>query len=297
VSRDRPRPPVLALVVGVLAVSFAAICFKKAAPTHPLTMSGIRLALAAVLLSPLVVRGRRAGRLSGPVLRGAVLAGLFYALHFGAWVTSLTLTSVAASVTLVTATPILLGVVGWITGRDRPDRRLWGAIGLALIGLIVVGRSDFALSGDALLGDALALVGAAGMAGCLLVARRFDELDVPAYMGVACAVGAVVLLSLGALLGVDLAPASRAALGWIVLSALLPQLVGHQLLTWALRRAAPTVVGLATVGEPVVATALGVFMLGEMVDTGTAVGCSITLAGVLLAVMGRNGDGQNVPDS
>ncbi len=279
----------VALAVGVLAVSFAAICFRKAAPTHPLTMAGVRLAIASLLLLPFVVRGRRAGRLSGPVLRSALLAGLFYALHFGAWVWSLTLTTVAASVTLVTATPLLLGVAALLTGRDRPDRRLWIAMGLALVGLLVVGRNDLAVSTQALVGDGLALIGAAAMAGYLLVARRLEDFDVPAYMGVACTVGAVVLLSLGGALGVDLLPASPAAWGWIALSALLPQLVGHQLLTWALRRATPAVVGMATVGEPVVSTALGVLMLGELVDGGTALGCGITLSAVLIAVVGRQG--------
>lgn len=289
-SRERSGSLVAALAIGVLAVSFAAICFRKAAPTHPLTMSGIRLLIAAVLLSPFILRGRRAGRLEGSVLQGALLAGLFYALHFGAWVWSLTLTSVAASVTLVTATPILLAGVALVTGRDRPGRRVWIAIGLALVGLGVVGRSDMGLSHDALVGDALALLGAAAMAGYLLLARRFEDLDVPAYMGVACGVGAAVLLSLGFVLGVDLMPASRAAFGWILLSALLPQLVGHQLLTWALRRATPAVVGMATVGEPVVSTALGVWMLGEWVDLGTAIGCGVTLCAVLIAVSGRRDD-------
>ncbi len=284
--RERPGSPIVALAVGVLAVSFAAICFRKAAPTHPLTMSGVRLAIAAVVLAPFVVRGRRAGRLEGPVLRSALVAGIFYAVHFGAWVWSLTLTTVAASVTLVTATPLLLGVAAVVTGRDRPSRRVWGAMALALVGLLIVGRNDLAVSPGALVGDALALLGAAAMAGYLLLARRFEELDVPAYMGVACAVGAAVLLATGAVVGVDLVPASRAAMGWIVLSAALPQLVGHQLLTWALRKATPALVGMATVGEPVVSTALGVVMLGEMVDAGTAIGCGVTLTAVLVAVVG-----------
>ena len=274
----------LALAVGVVAVSFAAICFRKAAPTHPLAMSGIRLALAALLLSPFLLRARWAGRMPGSLFRAALGAGGFYAVHFGAWVWSLTLTSVAASVTLVTATPILVGVAALVTGRDRPTRRVWVAIGLAVVGLVVVGGNDLAVSSEALLGDGLALLGAAAMAGYLLLARRLGEVDVPAFMCVACAVASGLLLGLGAVLDVDLMPASRSAFLWILLAALLPQLVGHQLLTWALRKASPTIVGMATVGEPVVSTVLGFLMLGEVVDTGTALGCGITLAAVLLAL-------------
>jgi drug/metabolite transporter (DMT)-like permease len=47
---------------------------------------------------------------------------------------------------------------------------------------------------------------------------------------------------------------------------------------------------MATVGEPVVSTALGVWMLGEWVDLGTAIGCGVTLCAVLIAVSGRRDD-------
>ena len=97
-----------ALALAITAISFAAIFFRKAAPTHPLVAAGVRLAVATILLSPMVLRARRDGRLPGPVIRSAAWGGLAYAVHFGAWVTSLTMTTVAASVTLVSATPVLL---------------------------------------------------------------------------------------------------------------------------------------------------------------------------------------------
>ncbi len=93
------------LFVAVTAVSFAAIFFRKASPTHPLVAAGLRLAFASVLLSPWLLSAWRRGTLTRTVLLHGSVAGLFYGVHFGAWVSSLTLTSVAASVTLVTATP------------------------------------------------------------------------------------------------------------------------------------------------------------------------------------------------
>ena len=122
-----------ALVAAVVAISFAAIFLKLAEPTHALTRSGLRLLMAAALLLPAVARGWRRRRLQ-PVLGWAVVAGLLYAVHFSAWIWSLDLTSVAASVTLVTATPLLLAVVGVVTGRDRPEGRLWVALALGAAG-------------------------------------------------------------------------------------------------------------------------------------------------------------------
>lgn len=277
----------LALVGALGALSFAAPLFRLAAPTHPLVAAGLRLATAALLLSPLLVRAIRAGRFPAAHARAAALAGLCYGLHFGAWVSSLTLTSVAASVTLVTCTPLLLGLLGLFTGRDRPSGRFWAGLFVSLIGLVIVGGTDLAAAAEpgALLGDALALLGAFSIAGYFLIARRLGpDLHVTAFSAVAVAVGAAVLLGAGWGLGVPPVPASARAAWALLACALVPQLVGHSLLTWALRHTGPAWVAMATVGEPVGATLLAWAWLDESPSPLTWVGCTVTLAGVALAV-------------
>lgn len=270
--------------MAIVAISFAAIFFRKAAPTHPLVAAGVRLLLATLLLLPLVLRARRAGRLPGAVIRSAAWAGVAYAVHFGAWVTSLTMTTVMASVTVVTATPAILAVIGVVTRRDAPDRRHVAGILLAASGLLIIGGADLA-EPRALLGDALAFVGAGAMAVYLLLARRHgDALDSWAYSGVATAVGAALLLGTAALLGVPLRFAGWEPFGYIVLAALFPQLVGHGLLTWSLRHLRPTVVAIGTLAEPVGATLLAWLLLDEAVGGSTLLGGAVALSGVGLAV-------------
>jgi drug/metabolite transporter (DMT)-like permease len=274
-----------ALGVAIVAISFAAIFFRKAAPTHPAVMSGLRLLMASLVLLPVTARALRDGRLRGRALGAAALAGVAYGVHFAAWVSSLSLTTVAASVTLVTSTPLLLAVWGTLRGRDRPDRRLWLALALAAIGVSTLAGTDFGRGGAALLGDALALLGAVAMAAYLLLARGLGPaLDVAAFSGVATGVGAALLLGFAAATGIPLRPASGDALLWIAAAALVPQLVGHTILTWALRHSRPAVVGMATVGEPVGATILGWLLLGEAVSPSTALGCAIMLTSVVLAL-------------
>jgi drug/metabolite transporter (DMT)-like permease len=275
-----------ALVAAVVAISFAAIFLKLAEPTHALTRSGLRLLMAAALLLPAVARGWRRKRLQ-PVLGWAVVAGLLYAVHFSAWIWSLDLTSVAASVTLVTATPLLLAVVGVVTGRDRPEGRLWAALALGAAGVVVVGGADLSFSGRALAGDGLALLGTAAMAAYLLLARHLGpDLEVWSFMGVACAVGGGAVMAVAAAAGVALGPANGKALFYIFLSALIPQLVGHGLMTWSLRHTTPTVVGLATQGEPVGSTLLAWAWLGEAAPAAVLVGCAVVLGALILTLSG-----------
>jgi len=244
VSAQRLRlsaTPVLA--VGVIAIGFAALLIRLAAPTHPLVLAGLRLGIAACLLAPFTIGALRSGRLDMRALRLGALGGAAYAVHFGAWVRSLELTSVAASVTIVTSTPLMLAVVALITGRDKPTRRHWLAIALGLAGLITM-----------------------------------------AFMGVPCTVGSLLLLGTAVIVHVPIEVPSTHALVFITLAALVPQLIGHGALTYALGSMPPTVVGMATVGEPVVATLLAFLFLGENVDAITALGCVITLGGVMVAL-------------
>lgn len=278
----------VALAVAVLAVSCAAIFFRLATPTHPVVMAGTRLTIAAVVFALPTIRSYRRGTFTGRHARAAVFGGLWYALHFGTWVTSLTLTTVAASVTLVTATPILLGIIALVTGTDRPSPRTWASLGVVFLGLLVLGvEHGTATSRGLLVGDVLALVGAAAMAGYMLLVRAQGEtLDAIAFSGVAIAVGAVTLMGWAWVMGVPWEIPSARAGFWILMAALVPQLIGHTTLTWSLRHLPPTGVAIAAVSEPVVSTMLGVAILGESVSPVSAVGCGLTLLGVAIFASG-----------
>jgi len=271
------------LLVAVVAISFAALFFRLAEPTHPLVAAAVRLGISAVLLLPFVLRAGRQGRLDASMVKAACLGGVFYAVHFGAWVSSLTMTTVAASVTLVTATPLLLALIGLVTGKDRPDRRLWQSLLVACVGIGIIGWES--LDEGALIGNLLALVGAAGMAFYLLVARgQGERLDPWAFTGIATGVGAFILSGASVATGISLEVPNQSALFFLFLAALVPQLIGHTLLTWALKRVSPVIVGTATLGEPVGASLLAWIWLGEGVGPLVVLGCFITLSGVALAV-------------
>ena len=277
-----------ALFVAVLSISLAASLFRKAAPTHPLVMAGVRLAVAALCLSPFVVRSFLTGRMKGRQFRLAVLAGFIYAVHFGAWVSSLTLTSVASSVTLVTTTPLLLGLLGLVTGRDRPDRKLWIALGIAAAGLTLIGWRDLHATPSALAGDALAFLGAGAIAAYMLTVRALgEEIDLWAFSGIATAVGAVALAGTAVVAGIPFEAASTEAFGYLVLAAVIPQLLGHNLITWVLRHVRPSTVAMAILGEPVGAALIAWVWLGEAVGPLAAAGCTVTLIAVGIAVWER----------
>lgn len=286
-SKSIPTYAPLVLLAGTLAIASAAIFFRLAQPTHPLVMAGTRLVIAAVLLSPLIVRAIRTGALPKMHLREALIGGVLYAIHFGAWVWSLQLTTVAASVTLVTATPLFLAVWAVITGRDRPDRILWISLALAAAGVVTIGGTDLGNSMEAFIGDGLALLGAGAIAAYMVRVRGLGEISVLPFMGVAAAVGGTLLLVTSLAVGLTPWPATLESFGWLFAAALIPQLVGHTALTWCLRHMTPTTVGIATLFEPVGSTLFAWWLLSETPRVGTLVGCALTLTAVATALVTR----------
>lgn len=278
---------VLALTLAIASIAAAAVFIREAAPTPPLTIAALRLLLAGALVTVPLWRRVRAI----PPTR-ALIGGVLYAVHFGTWIASLWLTSLAASTTLVTASPLFLAAHGAVTGTDPPPPALWAALLVALAGVafIALGASSGHVGTAPLLGNLLALTGALAMAAWLLLCRRLGPtLDAPAFGAAAALVAGILLAALVLATGGSLAPASATSWAWIALAALVPQVVGHTLMTWSLRHTTPTVVGLMTLGEPVVTTALGAWLYGEIPGSAVLLGCGLTLVAVVATLRVRRG--------
>ena len=97
----------------------------------------------------------------------------------------------------------------------------------------------------------------------------------PTYGLAAC----FVLLAL-LLVGEDPVPPSSAGIGWCVLLAVLPQLIGHTTLNWALRSMQAATVSIIALGEPVGAIILAAPLLGIVPGPTELVASLVVLAGI-----------------
>jgi len=70
---------------------------------------------------------------------------------------------------------------------------------------------------------------------------------------------------------------------WIVLLALIPQLIGHSTYNWILRFVPVTLVAITTLGEPVGSAVLAYFILKEMPASLTIFGGLLILAGIYIS--------------
>jgi drug/metabolite transporter (DMT)-like permease len=283
------------LALGVLAISagsiFARLSQEAAGTTGPgysLVICGVRLGVASLLLAPV---WRKVPRPSAcpQAWRYSGLAGLCMGVHFATWISSLTYTSIVASTTLVTSTPVWVALIGWIAWGERPSARGAAGIAVAIAGGLIIGVGQTAAGGsDPVLGNALAVAGAIAGALYFLLGRRAQQagFSAIAHGAVAYATAALLVAPLPWLFGVGYAGWPAMAYAWVVLMAVFPQLVGHTCFNWAMRHGSPVVVSLVLLAEPVGASLLAYWVFGEGVGVAVLVGAMTLLAGVALAVTG-----------
>ena len=106
------------------------------------------------------------------------------------------------------------------------------------------------------------------------------------YLGIAYGVAAAVLWL--AVLVADVPASGFDARTWWALAgmAIVSQLIGHSGYNWSLRHLSPLFVAVVSVGEPVLASALAWWILGEALDWRTGAGGVLVLAAIACATLG-----------
>ena len=277
--------PVLALTVGIAAISTGAI-FARAAEAPSLTIAAYRVGLATLVLAPFCAR--KCPRELSCLHRGdwlAVLgAGFFLAVHFATWITSLQYTSVASSVVLVETIPLWVGILTPLVTGERSGKATIAGIALSFTGGILIGAGDFAIGGRALLGDALALAGGVSGALYIMLGRKVrPRLSLLAYATTCYGTAGVLLWILVLFSGTPFTGFSAPTWWAFAGMALIPQVIGHSSYNWALRWFSASTVAVCLLGEPIGSTLLAWIFFGETLTPWKAAGGALILAGIVLA--------------
>jgi drug/metabolite transporter (DMT)-like permease len=275
----------LGLLAGAQVAIGAAAIFARFALTAagPLSVSALRMGIAAVPVVALAALRGRYARLDGATERRLQLAGLALAVHFGTWIASLQHASVAVSTLLVCSTPVF--TEAWsLTRTRRPRPLVLASLALAAAGVAIV--AGVPSRSETPLGIALALCGAAAMAVYLLLVRASD----PRYTTLAV-VGrtypiAAGVLTCGAVVAHDGFPGLHASGAWagILALALVSQLFGHTAINAAVRVLSATFVAMTVLLEPLVAAIAAAIVFGEHPAPFTAAGALLVLGAIALAL-------------
>lgn len=300
-----------AIIFAILAVSTASIFIRFAQREAPsLVIAALRLTFASLILAPIALtryRDELRKLTRGDLLLG-LLSGVFLAVHFATWISSLEYTSIASSVVLVSTGPLWVALLSPIVLKEPLTKPVLMGMLLALIGGTIIGLSDSCsvgwssspqdisrpsivcppfsefLQAKAFLGNFLALTGAWTVAGYLMIGRKLRSgMSLIPYIFVVYGIAAIVLLGIMFAAGQSPIGFSPIIYIWLLLLALVPQLIGHSTYNWALRYLPAALVSITTLGEPIGSAVLAYFILSEAPTLLTILGGILILAGIYIS--------------
>ncbi|GAA4593549.1 drug/metabolite transporter (DMT)-like permease [Actinoplanes octamycinicus] len=281
----------LALAVAVCAVSSSAPLIAFAA-APALAVAFWRNGLASVALTPVALGPRRAevrDAIRGSRRRAGVfclLAGVALAAHFGTWMPSVQLGTVATSTALVATQPVWQGLIAAWQGR-RPSPAGWLGIALAVAGAAWATGADAGVSGQAVLADVLALLGAVFAAVYTALGEQArTALSTTTYTWICYGVCAVLLVIVCLAAGIPLTGYNGRT--WAAILGLVAgaQLLGHSMFNYALQHTSATTVSVLILLEVPGAALLAWLWLGQSPRPGALPGLGLLLCGVAVVILG-----------
>jgi DME family drug/metabolite transporter len=298
------------MLVGLVLIGLAAVSWGTTGATMtvlgreaalgPLFVGWARLALAApcLLLGAWLEGAARRGpsppslaggwaRVRGCLVPAAAMAA-YQVCYF--WAVTLTGVAVTALVAICSA-PLLIALLAALRLGERLTARVAVALGLAVTGtaLLVVGpRGPAEVTGAFGAGTLLALGAGLSYATYAVAAKGLLARMAPLAQAAATFSLAAVLLS--PVLAAGGVTRAGLAAGWPLLVYLGVGATGlaYALFTTGLRRVPATWAGIATLLEPLTATALGVLVFGEPLGVAGAAGAVLLLLALGLLATARS---------
>lgn len=288
----------LLLAAGIAGICLAAPLIRVAqhdgADGIPFTMAFWRLLTATVIVIPIgrpwtldwksffatITRPRSFKSLP---LTLAIISGVLLAFHFVLWFQAMSLMPLPQCVVLVTTTPIWTVLAEFVIWKKKP-----GWISFVGIGVAFSGSTFIALSGGlgqttSILGATLALIAAMLACAYLLLSKVCQEkLTVWQTVSISYPTATVVLL-LGALIaGNKLTGFGQWAWLAMIGMGIFPHFLGHTALNVGVKHLTPAITTTAVLFEPIGASLIAYFFMGELITWQTLVGGFVVLLGIWL---------------
>jgi drug/metabolite transporter (DMT)-like permease len=256
----------LLLLVSVFAVS-TAIIMIKASTLHPVLLASLRLLVATVALLPIFIRDFHKYRATYTIthLRDSIPPGLVLAAHFISWIVAARMTPTANASLIIGLVPIAMPFFLVVLVRERLTRSEILATAVALSSVIFLTASDLNLTPQYFWGDLLCFVSMLFYAFYLALGRKNRHFPtvwlylVPLYFvaGVVCFVIALFFVN-------PFQPYSSREILLILGLGIVPTVIGHSLVNYAMKHFRGQFVSIINMGQFVFAGIMAYLFFDEI---------------------------------
>lgn len=241
-----------------------------------------RVSLSTLILLPFFIhKNARKSAINRANIIYPILAGIFTALDFAVWYTSVSYTTAANATLLGNTAPLWVALVSWLIFKDRFGSGFWVGLILALGGATLVMGTDFLLHPRLGIGDLMALCTGMFYAG-YFISTQFGRktLDVLSHLWLVGLSASISLFVINIILRNPFVGYSNQTYLVFLSSAIVSQIIGYQSITYALGHLPAAVVSPTMIGQPIITALLAIPLLGEIPTIIQAVGGLVALTGI-----------------
>lgn len=286
------------VAISIFAWSFGPICVRFAFQYDlpPALVAFGRMITGSVMFAPYIVyRGQREIRRMPARSRWlAVAAGALFGMNITLMATSLTHISIMINQALIATIPIWVAVFEVTLLKGQLSRAIWSGIIVALGGGLAVafasaGAPAISEDGNPGLGVLLAAISACSAALYITIGRkvRSSTSFIP-YIWLVYTAGAAVTLLIIAFTRVSLVGYDIRGYLWVLLLAILAQIIGHGVLNFVLKYVSPTVITVTAQIMPALAAFWAFVIFSEIPTSWQVLGSALLLLGVTIVLRSQN---------
>lgn len=290
--------PYLALAIGITALSLSAMFVRWADAPGPVT-GFYRVSIATILFLPFFIqRQRTLPPLQMKWVWFPILAGLFTALDFATWNTSVQYTTAAKATLLGNTSPLWVALIALIFFREKLRGAFWIGLLLSLAGATLVVGANFTKDLSVNIGDALASAAAIFYALYQLITQRGRKfLDPFRYTWFVGLSATFFILIINIMLKNPLTGYSSQT--WLVFfaTAIVSQMIGYLAISYALGHLPASIVSPTLVGQPILTAILAIPLLGEIPTLTQWLGGGIALLGIYIVNISHQNTPPEIPNA
>ena len=211
-----------------------------------------------------------------------VFSGVFLGLHFAFFFLGVRHTSIANATLLGNTGPFFTTIFALFSG-ERISKMTYLGLGLALLGVLIVQGSGINLGGEKIWGNSISLLSGFCVGLSYIFSSKIrEETGTVVYGRSLFLVAAVTIGIIAFFMGDSLFEFQKEHIVWLIFLGLVPSILGHNMLNYAIKYLTPTTVASVPLGEPVIATMLGYVIFSERVPFETVLGGPIILCGIYI---------------
>jgi drug/metabolite transporter (DMT)-like permease len=284
----------LVAAAGVATISFSPILIRAAGDGSDMTIAFFRALYALPFLAFIYWRLRERDQRPRRSRILAVVSGVFLALDLAFWHASIRQLGAGLATVLVYVQVVFVALLAWVLFGEKPARRSVALLPLILLGIILisgVGSGD-AYGDNPALGSIQAVIAGLLYALFILLLRESSRghASPPSGPLFDATIGtAIVALAIGVFTEPDFSLEPSWPLhGWLLLLALVAQVVGWLIITRAMPHLPALDTSILLLGQPMLAIVWAGIIFDESLGIGQWVGVALVLAGLTIFSMTKS---------